>query len=325
MKHFLQAAVSAVTLIAAAPPVIAQEATQLLFSDVTTADAPRSQALVDIFAREIGEEFAFVPYFGGTLTAQGSELAAIQRGNLQMALLPPSDLAQQAPEFSILSAAYLVRDAEHLESIFASEVGDTLRQIARDELGVEILAPAYYGTRHVNLRGDKHIETPEDMQGITLRMPDGDAWQFLGEAIGATATPMAYAEVYTGLQTGVIDAQDNPLPNNQLMKFHEVTDQIILTGHNVGFGMLLISADLFDTLTEEQQARMRDAAHDAFEWSTEQYLIQEAELVEYFRNEGLEVYTPDVEAFRVFAQDKYLNSGFSADWPDGMLEQINAL
>jgi TRAP-type transport system periplasmic protein len=62
------------------------------------------------------------------------------------------------------------------------------------------------------------IETPEDMSGVRLRMPPGEAWQFLGEAIGANPTAMAYAEVYTGLQTGAIDGQDNPLPNVENMR-----------------------------------------------------------------------------------------------------------
>ncbi|MDQ0315876.1 sialic acid TRAP transporter substrate-binding protein SiaP [Amorphus orientalis] len=304
---------------------VAQDPVKLTFADVTQANAPRSVALTDIFAKEIGDEFEFEPYFGGTLLKQGSELTAIRRGNLDMALLPPSDLANQVPEFSILSAAYLVRDADHLNKIFESDIGEEFRQLAREELGVEILAPAYYGTRQVNLRGDKKIQTPEDMNGIKLRMPGGESWQFLGESIGANPVPMPYTEVYTGLQTGVIDGQDNPLPNDKQMKFYEVTDQIVLTSHNVGFGLLLINADLFASLSEEQQERMRAAAQKAFEWSDQQYLDQEEDLVEFFKQEGLEVYTPDVEAFRKYSNQKYRESSLSDSWPDGMLERINAL
>ena len=301
------------------------EPIKLRFADSTTADAPRSMALVDIFAKELGDEFVFEPYFGSTLYKQGTEIVAVQRGNLEMALMPPSDFAKQAPAFSILTAAYLVRDPDHLKAIFDGPIGDEFKQIARDKMGVLVLAPAYYGTRHVNLKGDRKITTPEDMAGVKLRMPGGEAWQFLGESIGANPVAMDYAEVYTGLQTGAIDAQDNPLPNNRLMKFHEVTDQIVLTGHNVGFGLLLVNADLFDKLTSEQQQRMQAAADKAFEWSDAEYVKQEAELIEYFRGEGLEVYEPDVEAFRAYSNEKYLESPLSADWPDGMLDKINAL
>ncbi|TWG67385.1 TRAP-type C4-dicarboxylate transport system substrate-binding protein [Aminobacter sp. J44] len=303
----------------------AAETIKLRFADSTTADAPRSRALVEIFAKRLGDEFVFEPYFASTLYKQGTEIVAVQRGNLELALMPPSDFAKQVPAFSILTAAYLVRDAAHLKAIFNSEIGDEFKKMARDEMGIVVLAPAYYGTRHVNLKGDKKIEKPEDLAGIKLRMPGGEAWQFLGESIGANPVALDYAEVYTGLQTGAIDAQDNPLPNNKLMKFHEVTDQIVLTGHNVGFGLLLISAKLFDSLTPEQQKRMQEAADEAFAWSDAEYIKQEEELIEYFKGEGLEVYTPDVEAFRAYANKKYLESPLSKDWREGMLEKINAL
>ena len=136
---------------------------------------------------------------------------------------------------------------------------------------------------------------------------------------------MDYAEVYTGLQTGAIDAQDNPLPNDKLMKFYEVTNQIVLTGHNVGFGLLLVNGDLFDKLTPDQQARMQAAADKAFALSDAEYIKQEAELVEFFKGKGLDVYTPDVDAFRAYSNRKYLESQLSKDWPEGMLDRINAL
>lgn len=310
-----------------AVPVLAQSAGKinLRFSDVTTADAPRSQALVNIFAKEIGDEFSFQPYFGGTLFKQGSELVAVQRGNLEMALLPPSDFAAQVPAFDILGAAYVVRDAGHLDRLFNGEVGRSFVQMARDKLGVVILAPAYYGTRQVNLKGTKKIQTPADLAGVKLRMPGGESWQFLGKSLGANPVPLAYAETYVGLQTGTVDGQDNPLPNTRLMKFHEVTKQIVLTGHNVGFGLLIMRAPVFDALSAAQQARVAAAARKAFAWSTAEYLKQEQELVAFFKSAGLDVYTPDVAAFREYAQRQYLQSPLSKSWPAGMLEKINAL
>ena len=297
----------------------------LRFADVTSADAPRSVALVQIFAKEIGGEFEFQPFFGGTLYKQGTELVAVQRGNLEMANLPPSDFANQAPEFDILGAAYVVRDAAHLGRIFQGEPGEAFRKAAREKLGVVILAPAYYGVRHVNLRGKKRISTPADLAGVKLRMPGGEGWQFLGKSIGANPVPVAYAETYTALQTGVVDGQDNPLVNTRLMKFHEVTGQIALTGHNIGFGLLIVRAQVFDALSPAQQARMRAAAEKSFAWSTAEYLKQEQELVGFFRSAGLDVYTPDVQAFRLHAQRQYLQSPLSKSWPTGMLEKINGL
>jgi tripartite ATP-independent transporter DctP family solute receptor len=297
----------------------------LRFSDSTTADAPRSVALVQIFAKNIGPEFNFQPYFNSTLYKQGTELVALQRGNLEMANLPPSDFANQVPAFDILGAAYVVRDAAHLERIFKSDIGETFRKLAREKLDVVILAPAYYGVRHVNLKGKKKINTPEDLSGVKLRMPPGESWQFLGKSIGANPVAVAYAETYVALQTGVVDAQDNPLPNDKIMKFYEVTNQIVLTGHNVGFGLLVMNAKVFDGLSPEQQKRVMTAAQDAFAWSNAEYIKQEQELIAFFKGAGLDIYTPDLKAFRAYAQKQYLQSPLSKSWIPGMLDKINAL
>jgi TRAP-type C4-dicarboxylate transport system substrate-binding protein len=307
-------------------PALAQGSKiNLKFTDVNPADAPRSQALTNIFAKEIGDDFAFQPYWGGTLFKQGTELVAVQRGNADMALLPPSDFAQQVPAFDILGAAYVIRDAAHLDRVFKSEVGQAFVKLAREKLDVVILAPAYYGTRQLNLKGNKKVRVPEDLATVKLRMPGGESWQFLGKSIGANPVPIAYAETYVALQTGVVDGQDNPLPNTRLMKFHEVTNQVVLTGHNVGFGLLIVRAPLYDGLTPAQRQRISDAAFKAFAWSNGEYLKQEQDLAAYFKGAGLDVYTPDVAAFRTYAQKQYLQSPLSKSWPPGMLEKINAL
>jgi len=136
---------------------------------------------------------------------------------------------------------------------------------------------------------------------------------------------MAFTEVYTGLQTGAIDGQDNPLPTDKDKKFYEVTDQIVLTGHLADMNFYAFSKEAWDGLTPEQQAAVEQGAKDAAAWTTEQIVANEAELVEFFKGEGLDVYEPDVDAFRERVQAMYLESDFSKDWPEGMLDRINAV
>src|SRR5690606_1955481 len=181
----------------------------------------------------IANDFVFEGYYGGNLFKQGTELVAIQRGNLEMGNIAPQDISKQIPAWSILTAAYLFRDADHLTKFFASPAGAEMKKMADDQLGVHILGPTYFGARQVGLKPNRKITTPADLAGIKLRMPPGEAWQFLGQSIGANPVAMAYAETYTGLQTGAIDGQDNPLPNVENMKFYEVMSQIVLTSHLV--------------------------------------------------------------------------------------------
>ncbi len=303
---------------------MAQDAKKIRFSAVFSDQDIRAK-MMDKFVEGIGPGFAYEGFYGGTLFKQGTELVALQRGNLEMSNIAPQDVSNQLPAWSVLTSGYLFRDSAHLRTFFASDVGAEMKAMADKELGIKILGPTFYGTRQVGLRGDKKISTPADMAGIKLRMPGGEAWQFLGQALGANPTPMAYAEVYTGLQTGAIDGQDNPLPNVENMKFYEVMDQIVLTSHLVAFDLLTMSAKFWESLSAEEQASVQAAADAAIEFSTAEHVKREEELAAKFKEGGLDVYLPDVEAFRTHVQKVYLESELAKSWPEGMVERISAL
>ncbi len=316
---------AALTTFGYSASVSAQSPTNLRFSAVFSEQDIRAEMM-----KRFGESvkvlgFNLQPYYGGTLFKQGTELVAIQRGNLEMGNIAPQDISNQIPAWSIVTSAYLFRDADHLKKVFAGGVGQELKKMAADKLDLHILGPTYFGVRHVGLKPKKKINTPADMAGIKLRMPGGDAWQFLGQALGANPTPMAYAEVYTGLQTGAIDGQDNPLPNVQNMKFYEVMSQIVLTSHLVGFDLLSVSNKVWNSMPADKRTAFQAAADKAIEWSTQQHLKRESELADSFKKQGLDIYTPDVKAFRAFAQKKYLASDLAKSWPAGMLDKINAM
>ncbi len=281
--------------------------------------------MMQMFAKDIGPDFKLEPFYNGSLFKQGTELVALQRNNLDMGNIAPQDISNQVPAWSLLTSAYLFRDADHLNKFFASDLGAQMKKLVEDQAKVKILGPTFFGTRQVGLKPKKRINTPADMAGIKLRMPGGDAWQFLGRSIGANPVPMAYPEVYTGLQTGAIDGQDNPLPNVQNMKFYEVMSQIVLTSHLVGFDLLTINLRLWSGMTPAQQKTIQAAADKAIDWSAKEHLKREAELAKSFKEQGLDVYAPDLKAFRDYAQKAYLASDLAKSWPPGMLEKINAL
>ncbi len=276
------------------------------------------------FAEAMKGDLDFEPYWGNTLFKQGAELVALQRDNLELCNLAPADISKQVPAWSMLTSAYLFRDYEHLNKTFKSAVGQEFIKMARDQLGVEVIRPVYFGARQVNLKPTKKINTPADMAGIKLRMPPGEFWQFLGESIGANPTPVAYAELYTALQTGAVDGQDNPLVAAKSMKFYEVTSQFVLTSHVLGYDVLTVSKSAWAKLSAAQQAKFRAEADKAFDASAAKYAAQEKEAIEFFKKEGKQVYTPDQNAFRTFAQKRYVDK-YANEWPKGALEKINAV
>lgn len=320
------AALSAAAFGAGTAP--AQDMVQLRLSSPASETDQRAVALVEKFGPMVADFATFEPHWNASLFAQGTELEAIARGNLEMSIASAQELAVFFPEFSIFTAGYVLQDADHQVAVFNDPLFDEFKQLAEDELGVKLLAPMYLGRRQVNLRQTKDeltVMTPADLAGVNLRMPGTDAWQFLGKALGASPTPMAFTEVYTALQTGAVDGQDNPLPTVVDAKFYEVTNQIVLTSHLVDWNFLAFSKAVWDDLTPEQQDMVSKAAWAAADYGRANQLKKEDELGAFLTGQGLEIYEPDIAAFREHVQAAYLGSEYAETWPEGLLEKINAL
>src|SRR6478735_3228080 len=279
--------------LAAAGSAGAQTRQKLRFSAAFTETDLRADAYKS-FAAAIKDDFDFEPYWGNTLFKQGTELVALQRDNLDLCNLAPADISKQIPAWSLLTSAFLFRDADHMVKTFKSDVGK------------------------------EQIKTPADMAGIKLRMPPGEFWQFLGESLGANPTPVAYAELYTALQSGTVDGQDNPVVASKLMKFDEVTTQFVLTKHVIAYDVMAIRSKIWDGLKPAQQAKFQAEADKMAAANIKRFDAQEVETLEYFKKEGKKVYQPDVAAFRSFAQKKYVDK-YGKDWPKGAIEKINAI
>ena len=168
------------------------------------------------------------------------------------------------------------------------------------------------------------MRSPADLKGIKLRMPGSKEWLFLGEALGATATPLAFGEVYLGLKTGTIDGQDNPLPTVRAAKFYEVTKQLVLTNHLVDGIFIAISDKAWKAMTPAQQKKVLAASEAASAYNNEGRIKEEAQIVDFFKAQGLTVSSPDVDAFRKAVQAAYAGSDMAKAWPKGLLERINA-
>jgi TRAP-type C4-dicarboxylate transport system substrate-binding protein len=288
----------------------------------------RSVALADVFGPAVAGFASYEPSYNATLFDQGTELDAISRGNLEMSITSAQELAQFFPEFSIFATGYVHQDAAHQVRVFNDPLMEPFKAKVEEELGVRLLSVMYLGQRHVNLRQTREeldVQTPADLAGVNLRMPGTDAWQFLGAALGAAPTPMAFTEVYTGLSTGAIDGQDNPLPTVVDRKFYEVTKQIALTSHLVDLNYIAISAATFNALTPEQQLTVQRAADAAASVGRLRQLELEGSLTAFLEENGVEVYAPDLAAFRTHVQAQYVGSEFAASWPEGVLDAINAL
>ena len=270
-------------------------------------------------------EFDVQIHLNASLFKQGTEPAAMARGNLEMSAISAQDIAKIVPEFSIFTAGYIIRDPDHQQKVFNGPIGAEVFKPVIQKLEVTPLATAYLGTRQVMLRDDKNVMTPADLKGVKLRMPASKEWLFLGEALGATPTPLAFGEVYLALKTGTIDGQDNPLPSARAAKFYEVSKSVIMTSHLVDAIFISIASKSFNAMSPVQQQKVRDAAQAAAKFNNENRIKDEKEIVDQFKAQGLKVVTPNVDEFRKVVQEKYLKSEYAGIWPKGLLERINAV
>ena len=268
-------------------------------------------------------EFEVQINLNATLFKQGTEPAAMARGNLELSSISAFDIAKLVPEFSIFTAGYVIRDPQHQQQVFNGPIGKELFKLATEKMDVTLLTPIYLGTRQVNLRDVRNVKTPADLKGVKLRMPGSKEWLFLGESLGATATPLAFGEVYLGLKTGTIDGQDNPLPTVRAAKFYEVTKQLVLTNHLVDGIFIAISDKAWKAMTPAQRQKVQAASEAAAAFNNENRLKEEAQIVDFFKQQGLTVTTPDVDAFRKSVQAAYAASDIAKTWPAGLLDRIN--
>jgi TRAP-type C4-dicarboxylate transport system substrate-binding protein len=270
-------------------------------------------------------QFAVAVHPNSALFRQGTELPALQRGNLEMSTMTTFEVDQQLPELGVLSAGYAIRDTDHLRKIFAGDVGQEYRALVAARMGVEILSVFYLGTRQLNLRTARAVAKPGDLAGVKCRMPPGPGWTALGRGIGVTPTPMPMPEVYLALKSGAVDGQENPLALTRTNNLHEVTGQIVMTSHLVQPVFCAVAKPFFDKLDAGQQAALRREAEAAAAFNNEGRMAEEQELVAFFRKAGLQVATPDLAAFRAAVRRQYAEAGIDTKWMPGLEARVAAV
>lgn len=320
------ATASAMFLLGLSPAIAQDQAFKIAYA---SAENELHSKAWEVFAEEVGEalpgRFAFELYPNGSLYRQGDQVPALARGNLEAGHMSNNLIAAQIPAASVLTAGYLFRDPAHICAYWTSDLGRSLIDRVASEMGIRILSAGYLGTRHVSLREARDVSTPDDLSGVRLRMPNSDTWLFLGAALGAEPTPLAFGELYLALKTGAVDGQDNPIPTLVSSNFYEVQDQIVLTSHLVDSILFAVSEEFWQSLEQSERDVLSDAAWTAADFNTRGRIEDEAKLAAFLKENGMEITTPDVDAFRTKVQAAYRDSQYSADWEPGIIEAINAL
>lgn len=236
-----------------------------------------------------------VEVFGSSQLGNDSELLQkLKLGQVHFSI-PSSIMSSVADAFGVFEMPYIIQSREHMMAVEEEILDDVLQPAVQAE-GYRILGIWENGFRHIT-NNVRPIETPADLEGVKLRTPRGEWRVKMFQTYGANPTPMAFSEVFTALQTGVIDGQENPYAQIASAKFHEVQDYLSITGHVYTPAYLLTGERTFSGMPEDVQQILVDAAKETQGFVYEEAARLEEELLGVIEGAGVEVNEADKQAF----------------------------
>lgn len=229
----------------------------------------------------------------------------MQLGTVEMTITGES-LQNWAPMAALLAVPYAYTSLEQMDEVASGEIGDQIEAQVIERAQVRPIA--YFARGPRNLTSNRAITSPSELNGFRMRVPNVPLFVDTWSALGAAPTPMAFSEVFTSLQNGTIEGQENPLALIQSASFNEVQSHVNLTEHVRSWIYLTISEQVWSQLSEEDQGHVMTAAAAAQEFEREQFLADEQAIRDDLEAKGMNFVEADTAAFAATAQDAVINS-----------------
>ncbi len=305
-RLFMVIATAAVALGGVAGPAAAQ--TKLKFAHVyETSEAYHKWALwaADEIARRTGGRYTMEVFPASSLGKETDINQGLTLGTVDAIYTGTNFAARSYGPIAIAAAPYMFRDFDHWRAYTGSDLFRDLAGGYEKATGNKVLAMLYYGERHVTSK--QPVNRPEDMKGMKLRVPDAPMYVMFPKAVGANATPIAFAEVYLALAQGTVDAQENPLPTILAKKLYEPSPVINLTGHITESLLTIVGAPLWKKLSEDDRKTFAAVFAEAAAKSDEDIIASEKELTDGFVKLGATVNKVDRAPFRAMVTKAHLD------------------
>jgi len=263
-------------------------------------------------------------FHASALGNERESLEGVKMGTIQMATLSSGPVAGFFSPVMVLGIPYLFSSAPAAWDAYNGEFGQAFAEAFQKQTGVRILGLTENGYRHFT-NNTREIKAPQDMKGLKIRTMGLDAHKAIISSLGGQPTALAWAEVYTALQTGAVDAQDNPLPGTFAMKFYEVAKQISLTKHIIDVKLLCVTNKVWNAMTAQQKRWMIEAAQYACEQGSAETYKQEADLRGKMEALGVKFTEPDIKAFQKYSFEYYKTNNLTKDWVMDLYNRVQTL
>jgi tripartite ATP-independent transporter DctP family solute receptor len=246
---------------------------------------------IDTFAKEVekrtGGRYKVQPFYSGSLGGERESIEAVQLGTQELTLSSTGPVPNFVPAARILDIPFLFRDKAHARAVLDGPIGQEMLKEFEPK-GFKALAWAENGVRHMT-NSKRAVNAPEDLKGLKMRTMENPVHVAAYKGFGIITTPMAFPEVFTALQQGTVDGQENPLSVIMAAKFDQVQKYLTLTGHVYSPCIFLMNKATFDKLAPADQKHFLDAAVEATKANRARVDEDDAKGVSELRSKGMQV------------------------------------
>lgn len=251
---------------------------------------------------KLGDKAKVVVYGSSQLGGDKELLQKLKLGTVDIAL-PSTVMSSEADLFGVFEMPYLVKDREHMKRIEREVFWSKLAPEA-EKKGLKVIAVWENGYRHIT-NNKRPINTPDDLKGIKLRVPEGKWRVKMFQTYGANPSPMKFSEVFTALQTGVMDGQENPFTQIYSAKFQEVQKYLSLTGHVYTPAYVTVGSKKWASLPADVRKVLEDTAKETQAFVYQKAAKDDEELLGKIKAAGVAVNMPNKDAFIAASRPVY--------------------
>lgn len=276
-----------------------------------------------VFAEEMsklsGGEFKIVPKPSGALGGERDVVEGLQIGSVDMTITSTGPVGNFVPEIYALDFPFLFKSYEHARKVLDGSIGEGLLAKFEDK-GMIGLAWSENGFRHLT-NSVRSVNEPKDMEGLKIRTMENKVHMAAFDAAGASPTPMSFTELFTALQQGTVDGQENPIPVITSAKLYEVQKHLTLTGHVYSPAVILISKIVWDGLSDEEKGWIKQSAKASAKATRDAVSKIEIDGIEFLRDKGMTVITDvDKSKFQTAVSPAY--DLYAEEYGAELIEQI---
>ncbi|TYR80818.1 TRAP transporter substrate-binding protein [Priestia megaterium] len=300
----------------------AEQVISLKSADTVATTSPYTvgmNELGDLLEEDTGGKIKLKHFPAGQLGNDLEIVEGVKLGSIDMAMV--GNVQSKATDAFYLP--FLFEDSDHMNKVLNGEIGEKVKAKIEEQTGLKLIGYVYFAPRVLTTKG-KEVKKPEDLKGLKIRVPEipliVDTWK----ALGATATPMVFGELFSGLQTGVVDGQENPYEIAVNGSFYEVQDTVIETYHSIPVRFLVMNKKKYDSLSTEQQEILQENWKDVSLKIEKLYKENDQKYKDKLKEEGMKFVKPDREAFKEATKDVWKKYAEEA-WGKGVYEEIQKL